>query len=160
MANPIRKDFEIYKGSTFSITLTKYAEANLVNRGTWSDVAEYDVDDFVVWKGVIYKCILAHTTAYEPPNGTYWGSISVQDLSSSTFAGKIRIHPDDAAEIASFTIAYVTDGTDGKITLTLTPAVTAAWEFKQGYYDLEVTTGSVVDKWLTGKIHVRKEATY
>ena len=157
---PLRYDFEIHQGSTFSITLTKYANANLINRGTWSSLTTYSVDDVVVWKGVIYKCILAHTTAYEPPNVTYWGSVTPQDLSTSTFSAKIRTDYDDEDALATFTIAYVTDGTDGKIALSLTAAQTAALDFSKAVYDLEVTTGSTVDKWLTGKVILRKEATY
>ena len=155
---PIPYTFSVYQGSTFGVTLTKYANANLTKRGTWTPYTTYSVDDLVVWNGAIYKCILAHTTGQQPPNITYWDSPTVQDLSSSTFAAKMKRNTSDTNEVASLTIDFVTDGTDGKITLGLTALQTAALSGTY-YYDLEITTGANIDKWLSGKFIVSDEVT-
>lgn len=156
--NPANQDFELYQGSTFIRTITKRAEANLINRGTWSVLAGYDVDDFVVWEGSTYKCIVAHTTAQQPPNATYWGSITPQDLSTSTIQAMIRRTVESSVTSGSFTIDMI-DAPNGKFTISLSAAQTDLLDAGTYYYDLEITTGPIVDKIMAGKIIVLSGVT-
>lgn len=54
------------------------------------------------------------------------GQGSPIDISGDTFAGKVKNIADLATSLGDFTSAFTTDGTDGKITLTLSTAVTLA----------------------------------
>lgn len=44
------------------------------NIQAWASGQIYAVGDVVIDSGVIYVCILAHSTDHEPPNATYWSS--------------------------------------------------------------------------------------
>lgn len=57
------------------------------------------------------------------------------DVSADTITGKIKT--ESGEEIAEWDIANVTDGTDGKITLTLDNSVTADIEHARGITDLK-----------------------
>lgn len=52
------------------------------------------------------------------------GQGSPIDISGDTFEAKVKDIADLAASLGDFTWALTTDGTDGKVTLTLTSAVT------------------------------------
>lgn len=64
------------------------------------------------------------------------------DVSGDTFESEIRVEPNISSElIVAWTIAWVTDGTDGDLLLTLDDSVTAPIDVSGGYMDLKRTTG-------------------
>ncbi len=158
----VRTDFTITKGSTFSRTFTKYSEDYFNVRGEWSSLGDYDVDDVITYKNVVYKCILAHTTAFAPPNVTYWSTPTAYDYSAGThvITAKLRSEYDSETVATDFTISWITDGSDGKFKISLSATVTAAFLFKDATYDVEVTDGTTTWKEAYGKIAIRDEVTY
>lgn len=156
---PAQVNFECYKGDTFSKTITLYADANVTYKGLWSSVVNYKVNDVVKKSdGVLYKCTAAHK-GYEPPNVSYWSTLTPLNLSTATIEGKIKISLDDTTAVQAFTVALVTDGSDGKFTLSLLHTVTDDFTFKEATYDVEILIGSTKKKYLYGKFLVRKENT-
>lgn len=64
------------------------------------------------------------------------------DVSTDTFSSEIREKADYTSTlIATWTIAFLTDGTDGELILTLDDSVTSAITAKKGYMDLKRVTG-------------------
>ena len=64
------------------------------------------------------------------------------DVSTDTFTSEIRTQPDQAASlIATWTVAFVTDGSDGLLKLTLDDSVTAGIAELAGYMDLKRVSG-------------------
>lgn len=60
------------------------------------------------------------------------------DVSADTFESEIREGKDNTTTlIATWTIAFLTDGTDGKLVLTLDDSVTSTITQKTGYMDLK-----------------------
>lgn len=60
------------------------------------------------------------------------------DVSSETFTSEIRAHPDlSGLLLATWTVTYTTDGTDGWLTLTLDDAVTINITADEGYMDIK-----------------------
>lgn len=155
---PANVDFEVYQGDTWSKTVTLNATANVTYRNKWSSLYTYAVNDVVQYLGVVYKCILAHTNQ-TPPNATYWGSLTALNISSATLSAKIKRFPDDSTAAQTITTALVTDGINGKLTLSLTSVQTAALSPGVYYYDLEVTISGVTTKYLKGKITIKREVT-
>lgn len=154
-----RTDLTIIKGDSFTRTFTRYSEEYLNYRGQWSSLLDYEVDDVIVYKNAVYKCILDTTASQVPTNVTYWGTPDPYDYSSHTFEAKIRTDYNEEASIVDFTVAFATDGTDGKFRVSLTAAQTAALDFDNAVYDIEVTSGSTVWKESRGKIILIDEAT-
>jgi len=63
------------------------------------------------------------------------------NVSSDTFHSQIRSAEDVSSSlIAEFTVAFLTDGTDGKLKLTLDNSVTSLIRHKTGYMDIKRTT--------------------
>lgn len=158
MSLPQTVNLNIIKGDSFSQTFTIYAHTGLRNRGTWSNLLSYAENDLVVWGGAVYYCIAAHT-GFEPPNVTYWGTPTPLDLSTATILSKIKSKLADSTALLSFTVALVTDGTDGKFTISLTYAQTAALTVSKAVYDVEVTIGTERKKYIKGQIDFDYEAT-
>ena len=159
MAAPKKIDLDIVKGDTFSYTFTRLGEQYLNFRGEWSKLADYEEDDVVVWKNNIYKNILDTTANQKPSDITYWGSVAPFDYSGSTFEAKIRTNYDEEASIVDFVVEFITDGTDGKFRITLTAAQTAALDFDEAVWDVEITDGVYVWKEGRGIVHLYNEAT-
>lgn len=64
------------------------------------------------------------------------------DVSADTFTSEIRSEPDvESTLIAAWSVAWVTDGTDGDLKLTLDNTVTGAIDANSGYMDLKRVTG-------------------
>lgn len=159
MARRPKTNIEIIKGSSFAQTFTRFSEDYLNVRGAWSSLTEYEVDDVVAYKNVLYKCILNTTSGQLPTNATYFGSITPYDYSLATFEAKIRTDYKEEDSIVDFTVVFVTDGTDGKFQISLTAAQTAALDFNKAVYDVEVTNGTDVWKESWGDIRLSDEAT-
>lgn len=68
------------------------------------------------------------------------------DVSLDTITSEIRTEPDHEANlIATWVVAFVTDGTDGLLKLTLDDVTTAQIEVDSGYMDLKrITAGEPV----------------
>jgi hypothetical protein len=65
------------------------------------------------------------------------------DISGESFVSEIREGKDRSTPlIASWSITYATDGSDGKLVLTLDDSVTTAIEHSVGYMDVKRITGS------------------
>lgn len=59
------------------------------------------------------------------------------DVSAETFTSQIRTQPDQEAPlIAEWDVAFVTDGTDGKLILTMDHVTTAQIAEQSGYMDI------------------------
>ena len=64
------------------------------------------------------------------------------DVSDDTIISEIREQPDkDSALIATWTVAFATDGTDGELILTLDNAITALITQSRGYMDVKRIVG-------------------
>lgn len=50
-------------------------------------------------------------------------------------------------------------GANGEVTITLSAAVTAAIDWNEAYYDLELVNGAVVEKFVKGRIFAVNEVT-
>lgn len=65
-----------------------------------------------------------------------------QDVSEDTFVSEIRADRDSASSlIATWDVAFVTDGTDGLLTLTLDDSITSAIVASSGWTDIKRTSG-------------------
>jgi len=149
--------FNIKQGDSFTRTLTVYAQSNLDNRGEYKDAYTYQTDDLVLYNNVLYYSKTDSNKGNTPPDATNWGAPSVVDLSTSTFGGGLKHSHRDEATIVDFTNAFVTDGTDGKFTISLTGAQTAAFDFEECYFDVQITTGTTIKTYVSGKIVLEKE---
>jgi hypothetical protein len=68
-----------------------------------------------------------------------------EDVSTDTFESQIRSEPDQTgALIATWNVNFVTDGTDGLLSLTLTDVATAQIAAKGGYMDIKRTSGTEI----------------
>lgn len=69
------------------------------------------------------------------------------DVSNDTFSSEIREEPNrESQHIATWTITFLTDGTDGELILTLDDSVTGEIVQSKGYMDLKrITAGEPVD---------------
>lgn len=64
------------------------------------------------------------------------------DVSGDTITSQVRAgNNSDSPLIAQFDVAFVTDGTDGELTLTLEDSITEAIEADNGYMDIKRVTG-------------------
>lgn len=64
------------------------------------------------------------------------------NVAGQTITSEIRSEPDvDAPLIATWTVAFTTDGTDGKLTLTLDDSALSAISATSGYMDLKRVAG-------------------
>lgn len=60
------------------------------------------------------------------------------DVSADTFTSEIRSEPDvEGVLIASWIVDWVTDGTDGDLSLTMDNTITGAIDADSGYMDLK-----------------------
>lgn len=65
-----------------------------------------------------------------------------QDVSGDTLTSQIRAQPDvDSLLLATWSVAFETDGTNGEVILTLDDSVTATIEAESGYMDIKRVTG-------------------
>lgn len=65
-----------------------------------------------------------------------------QDVSLDTITSEIRAEPDvSSALIATWVVAFVTDGTDGELTLTLDNTITSQIQAARGYMDIKRVVG-------------------
>lgn len=65
------------------------------------------------------------------------------DVSADTITSEIRSEPSTTAPlIATWSIAYATDGTDGELIFTLDNSVTETIEATTGYMDIKRVSGS------------------
>lgn len=64
------------------------------------------------------------------------------DISADTWTSEIRTQPSQiSALIATWTVAFLTDGTDGVLKLTLDDAITGVIDEASGYMDLKRVSG-------------------
>lgn len=72
-----------------------------------------------------------------------------RDISDSVFTSQIRAgNKDSSVLIATWAVAFETDGTDGELLMTLDNAVTSAITYKIGYTDLKnVVDGEPESVW-------------
>ncbi len=64
------------------------------------------------------------------------------DVSQDTITGEIRTKPDvDSVKICEWLVNFVTDGTDGLLTLTLDESITVQITQELGYMDLKRVSG-------------------
>lgn len=102
-------------------------------------------------------------TAYT--SGGFLCSYTPVSLSGFSARMKIRASATDTTVLASLVspAEIVLDNTAHTITVTISAAVTAAYTFASGVYDLELVSGDatpVVTKLLSGNITVADEVTY
>lgn len=65
------------------------------------------------------------------------------DVSADTITSEIRTEPEQSSTLlATWNVAYLTDGTDGELVLTLDDLATAQITVASGYMDLKRVTGS------------------
>lgn len=148
---------KIKQGDTFTRTITLMSQANLIDKGIYKAAYTYRKNDLVVDNNVVYYSKLDSNKGNATSNATYWGTPTAINLSSSTLTGGLRDSYRDEGTIIDFTTALVTDGTDGKFTISLTATQTKTLDFDECYFDVQVTTGTVVKTYLTGKIQLERE---
>ena len=67
-----------------------------------------------------------------------------EDISSDTFTSEIRVAEDvESTLLATWSIIFVTDGTDGKLQLTLFVADTEEIEYVNGFMDVKRVSGGL-----------------
>jgi len=77
------------------------------------------------------------------------------DVSGSTFESEIRVGKDSASDlIATWTITFATDGTDGELIFTLDDAVSATITNFKGFMDIKKVTGGEPLPVINGPIEV------
>ena len=86
------------------------------------------------------------------------------NLTAYTGAMQIRESAESTATLASSTgtsptITLTMGGTEGTITVSISATNTAALNFDQAVYDLEITTGTTVTRLLAGNVTLSKEVT-
>jgi hypothetical protein len=65
-----------------------------------------------------------------------------EDVSADTFTSEIRDRPDVGANLlATWVVAFVNDGTDGELILTLDNTATAQIDSDRGYMDIKRMSG-------------------
>lgn len=80
------------------------------------------------------------------------------DLTGDSFASQIRYTRDAATVAASFN-CVVTNALGGEVTITLSPASSAALNDGSAYWDLQRTQGTVVSTIVAGKCTVLADVT-
>jgi len=106
-------------------------------------------------------CTFSKTFTWKDANG------SAINISGYTIRMMARNNYDDALPVITLStvatpggIAIVGDGSAGQFTISMTAVVTAALNFSQLVYDIEVVSGAgVVTRLLEGKITLSKEVT-
>lgn len=82
------------------------------------------------------------------------------DISGWTLKAQIKSEYLQAGTaLEAFTFAFVTDGTDGKYTRSMTKAEIAALTFTSAVWDQFYTAGGLSSKMLTGTVTVEPSAT-
>lgn len=84
------------------------------------------------------------------------------NLSGYTARMQMRKSIDDASPIIELTTAngrISIDGPTGKVTMTIAAGDTATLDAGDGVYDLELVSGSVVEKLIKGTFTVEREVT-
>ncbi len=108
---------------------------------------------------------MATITNYNIDQGSDWSTVvtakdtsgTVIDLSNYTITSHMRKNYTSTASAAISGTTLVASA--GTLTLNLTSAVSAEMKSGYYYYDVEVTSGSVITRILEGKIHLRPEVT-
>lgn len=107
--------------------------------------------DIVIEQGATFSRVLTITDS----------TSTAVDISNDTFRGQVRSSFKSGAVEASFSFAFVTDGTDGKVAFTISDEATSAMTFGRNFvYDIEwvKANGSVV-RILEGTADVTAEVT-
>ena len=82
------------------------------------------------------------------------------DISNDTFRGQVRKHPKQDVIEASFAFAFITDGTDGKVAMTISHEDTSTMTYGRNVYDIEwVKANGTVTRLLEGTATVTAEVT-
>lgn len=181
-------DITIEQGATYILTSRKLADSQDVASLSLSSSTvtgsiltghEYSTNDIVFifganedpYNGVKTLTVGAANTFTYPmtvtddPDTPATGDISIGqivDLTGYTARMQIRLNKSASATIIELTTEngrIVIDGTNGLITATLVSSDTAALDFNRGVYDLEIITGSTVERLLEGNVTLSKEVT-
>lgn len=90
----------------------------------------------------------------DPTNGT------PRDLTEWTARAQVRAQITDAATLFEFEDDGITCDSDGYVTLAVTPVQSAAWTWRDGYFDVELVdpTGQVA-RIAQGAVRVSPEVT-
>jgi hypothetical protein len=84
----------------------------------------------------------------------------VGNISTSSFASEIRSEPNsDSPLLATWTVAFLTDGTDGKLLLSLDEVASAQITALSGYMDVKRTFAGSVYPEFDKPIEVRFQGT-
>ena len=83
-----------------------------------------------------------------------------EDVSADTFTSEIRKEQDwNSTLLATWTVTFVTDGTDGELLLTLDKATTSAITLSTAYMDIKRVNGSEETSVLAEPIQVVFQGT-
>lgn len=105
--------------------------------------------------------ITSTVTPTTPATGTITAG-KVYDLSGYTARMQIRKSKSSTSSEIELTTSngrITISGTNGLITCTIAASDTANLDFDKAYYDLEIVTGSTVERLLEGKVTLSKEVT-
>lgn len=65
-----------------------------------------------------------------------------EDVSADTFTSEVRAEPDhESTLLMTWTVAFETDGNDGRLKLTVDNTITAQIDVDSGYMDVKRVTG-------------------
>ena len=82
------------------------------------------------------------------------------DISNDTFEGQVRKHAKQDVIEASFSFAFVTDGTDGKVAMSISHEDTTLMTYGRNVYDVEwIKSNGTVVRLLEGTATVTAEVT-
>lgn len=104
--------------------------------------------DIVVEQGSTFSRVITIKDETETP----------VNITGNTFAGQIRKRHLSETPEATF-LCSVTDGVNGKLTISLTDEETAAIDSGEWVYDIEWYNGSVTGRLLEGTAYVTPEVT-
>lgn len=110
---------------------------------------------------------MAKVYSFDLDKGTDWSidcqykneDCTVIDISTASFSGKIRQSSFTGSVVGTFTI-IITDGINGKFTVSLNSTQTAALPTGSNYYDVEMILNSKTTRMFEGIINCRAEVTY
>lgn len=80
------------------------------------------------------------------------------DITSRTYAAQVRARPDSSGTLAAF-VCTVTSGGGGVVTCTLSSGTTSALTPGSGVWDMQETSGSVVETLLAGPVSIVRDVT-
>jgi hypothetical protein len=151
-------------GSTVTATLTShdYSTGDSIFIEGANQAAYNGVQDITVTTDNAFTYTISPTvTPTTPATGTITAG-KIYDLTGYTARMQVRKSKnstDTEIELTTENGRITIDGANGLITCNLAASATTLLDFSKGFYDLEIVTGSTVERLLEGRVTLSKEVT-